>query len=52
MSDPWTYNFNWRWAWNIAIFGLHNWLTGHPVFVDILNGKPFCRSCPKHIKAK
>ena len=39
------YSFNWQWAWNVGVFGLHSLLTGHGVFFDLDTGKLGCYGC-------
>ncbi len=37
-----SYTFNWRLVYNLAVFSLHAWFTGHVVAVNMETGKPFC----------
>ena len=37
--------YNWRFVYNLAVFSIHELLTGHLVYVNIETGKPSCVDC-------
>lgn len=37
-----SFTYNWRWAYNVAVYAFHSVLTGHPVIVNFGTGKPSC----------
>ena len=36
------YTYNWRFAYNVALYAVHGLLTGHKVGLETETGTPFC----------